>query len=139
MKVIGNYIEFVQPVLQPSCGFILLNINGTQFGKLTDLLCKLVHDAIGKYIHQTRYCRIVETESSAILDLDEQHWSPRIRNTAPRLQRLITRRSALETLQLTLSYLGGIANSNNHEKKHYQQQQQYCSRPNSFSENGLAG
>ena len=74
MKVIGNYIEFVRPLLQPSCGFILVNRNGTQFGKLTDLLSKLVYYAVGKYIHPTRYRQIVETESSAILDLDEQQW-----------------------------------------------------------------
>ena len=75
MKVIGNYIEFVRSLLQPSKScFILVNRNGTQFGKLTDLLNKLVYDAIGKYIHPTRYRQIVETESSAILDLDEQQW-----------------------------------------------------------------
>ena len=33
-----------------------------------------MYDAIGKYIHPTRYPQIVETESSAILDLDEQQW-----------------------------------------------------------------
>ena len=74
MKVIGNYIEFVRPLLQPTCGFILVNRNGTQFGKLTDLLSKLVYDAIGKYIHPTHYPQIDETESSAILYLDEQQW-----------------------------------------------------------------
>ena len=99
MKVIGNYIEFVRPLLQPACGFILVNRNGTQFGKLTDLLSEVVYNAIGKYIHSTHDHQIVETESSAILDLDEQQ-SPRIRNTAPRLERPITRKSALETLQL---------------------------------------
>ena len=72
MKVIGNYIEFVRPLLQPSRGFIVVNRNGTQFGKLTDLHSKLVCYAIGKYIHPTRYSQIVETESSAILDLDER-------------------------------------------------------------------
>ena len=88
MKVIGNYIEFVRPLLQPNCGFILVNRNGTQFGKLTDLLSKLVYDAIGKYIHPTRYRQIVQTESTAILRLDEQQWvsedqkhSPKIENT----------------------------------------------------------
>ena len=93
MKVIGNYIEFVRPLLQPSCGFILVNRNGIQFGKLTDLLSKLVYDAIGKYIHQTRYRQIVVSE-------DQKH-----RNTAPRLQGPITRKSALETLQLKDSLL----------------------------------
>ena len=74
MKVIGKYVDFVRPLLQPTCGFILVNRKGTQFGKLTDLLSKHVYGAIGKYIHPTRYRQIVETESSAILDLDEQQW-----------------------------------------------------------------
>ena len=74
MKVIGNYNEFVRPLLQPSCGFILVNRNGTQFGKLTDLLSKLVYDAVGKYIHPTSYLQIAETECSDILDLDKQQW-----------------------------------------------------------------
>ena len=64
----------MRPLLQPTCGFILFNRNGTQFGKLTDLLSKLVYDAIGEYIHPTCYRQIAETESSAILDLDEQQW-----------------------------------------------------------------
>ena len=74
IKVIGNYNEFVRPLLQPSCGFILVNRNGTQSGKLTDLLSKLVYDAIGKYIHPTSYLQIAETECSDILDLDKQQW-----------------------------------------------------------------
>ena len=73
MKVIDNYIEFVRLLLRPSCGFILVNRNRTQSGKLTDLLSKLVYDAVGS-IHLTRYCQIVETESSVILRLDEQQW-----------------------------------------------------------------
>ena len=29
MKVSGNYVEFVRPLLQPTCGFFLVNRNGT--------------------------------------------------------------------------------------------------------------
>ena len=43
-----------------------------QFQKLTDLLSVLVFQAIGKYIHPTRYRQIIETESVNKLDLEEQ-------------------------------------------------------------------
>ena len=35
---------------------------------------KLVFDAIGKYIHPTRYRQIIETESCETLDTTEQEW-----------------------------------------------------------------
>ena len=43
-----------------------------QFMKLTDLLSVLVFQAIGKYIHPTRYRQIIETETVNKLDLEEQ-------------------------------------------------------------------
>ena len=56
----------------PTCDFLLVNRNGTQFSKLTQALGKLVFDAIGKYINPTRYRQIIETESSNCLDNEEQ-------------------------------------------------------------------
>ena len=35
-------------------------------------MCKLVYQAIGKYIHPTRYRQIVETESARKLCLEDQ-------------------------------------------------------------------
>ena len=35
---------------------------------------KLGFDAIGKYIHPTRYRQIIETERSETLDTTEQEW-----------------------------------------------------------------
>ena len=37
-------------------------------------MCKLVYQAIGKYIHPTRYRQIVETESAKKLCLEDQEY-----------------------------------------------------------------
>ena len=58
----------------PTCDFLLVNRNGTQFSKLTEALGKLVFDAIGKNINPTRYRQIIETEGSNCLDNEEQEW-----------------------------------------------------------------
>ena len=50
----------------------MTNRHGLQFQKLTDLLSVLVFQAIGKYIHPTRYRQIIETESVNKLDSEEQ-------------------------------------------------------------------
>ena len=42
------------------------------FSKLTDLMSKLVYDAIGKYIHFTRHRQVIETASSHKLSPNEQ-------------------------------------------------------------------
>ena len=62
----------MRPLLKSQCDYLLLNQNGLQFQKLTDLLSVLVFQAIGKYIHPTRYRQIIETESVNKLDLEEQ-------------------------------------------------------------------
>ena len=65
----------------PTCDFLLVNRNGTQFSKLTEALGKLVFDAIGKNINPTRYRQIIETEGSNCLDNEEQE-NQKIKNTA---------------------------------------------------------
>ena len=59
-------------LLKPQCDFVLVNRNGGQHGKLGGIMSKLVFDAIGKYIHPTRYRQIVETESLSQLTSEEQ-------------------------------------------------------------------
>ena len=57
----------VKPVFQEArpvpYAYVLVNNNGDQHGKLGEIMSKLVFDAIGKYIHPTRYRQIVETQS----------------------------------------------------------------------------
>ena len=72
MEMIDLYLEHVRPRLQPSCDFLLISTNGTQYQSLTSAMVMLVHQAIGKNINPTRYRQIIETESSDRLTLDEQ-------------------------------------------------------------------
>ena len=72
--LIDEYVKYIRPLLSPLCDFLLVNRNGLQFSKLTDLMSKLVYDAIGKYIHPTRYRQIIETASSHKLSPNEQLW-----------------------------------------------------------------
>ena len=53
---------------------MLVNRNGKQFQKLTDLFSILVFQAIGKYIHPTRYRQTIETQSCDVLLPKEQKW-----------------------------------------------------------------
>ena len=72
MQVLNGYISYVRPLLKPQCDFVLVNRNGGQHGKLGEIMSKLVFDAIGKYIHPTRYRQIVETQSVNELTSEEQ-------------------------------------------------------------------
>ena len=59
-------------LLNPPNDYLLLTRNGTQYKKLGNAMCKLVYQAIGKYIHPTRYRQIVETETAKKLCLEDQ-------------------------------------------------------------------
>ena len=72
MQVLNGYISYIRPLLKPRCDFVLVNRNGDQHGKLGEIMSKLVFDAIGKYIHPTRYRQIVETQSLNQLTSGEQ-------------------------------------------------------------------
>ncbi len=74
LGIVDDYVKLVRPLLNPQCEYLLLNRNGVQFQKLTDLLSVLVFQAIGKHIHPTRYRQIIETESVNNLDLEEQRF-----------------------------------------------------------------
>jgi hypothetical protein len=72
IELLDKYITYIRPVLTPTCECVLVNRNGKQFQKLTDLFSVLVFEAIGKYIHPTRYRQIIETESVHVLLPSEQ-------------------------------------------------------------------
>ena len=74
LQLIDEYIKYVRPLLNPLCDFPLVNRNGLQLAKPTDLMNKLVYDAISKYIHPTHYRQIIETTSSHKLSPNEQLW-----------------------------------------------------------------
>ena len=83
MQVLNSYISYVRQLLKPQCDFVLVNRNGSQHGKLGEIMSKLVFGTIGKYIHLARYHQIVETESlnqvtseeQRILSVDQKHSS----------------------------------------------------------------
>ena len=60
IALINEYIKYIRPLLNPPCDFLLVNKNGLQFSKFTDLMSNLVYDAIGKYIHLTSYRQIID-------------------------------------------------------------------------------
>jgi hypothetical protein len=74
IQLLEKYIAYVRPLLTPTCDYVLVNRNGKQFQKLSNLLSVLVFEAIGKYIHPTRYRQIIETESAHVLLPNEQQW-----------------------------------------------------------------
>ena len=83
MQVLDGYVSFVRPLLKPQCNFVLVTRTGGQHNKLGEVMSRLVFDAIGKYIHPTRYRQIVETQSlnqltgkkQRILSEDQKHIS----------------------------------------------------------------
>ena len=74
IDMLEKYITYIRPLLTPTCEYVLVNCNGKQFQKLTDLLSVLVFEAIGKYIHPTRYRQIIEPQSCEVLLPNEQMW-----------------------------------------------------------------
>ncbi|CAH3184466.1 unnamed protein product [Porites lobata] len=82
MQVLEGYINHIRPLLKPNCEYVLVTRNGRQHNKLGEAMSKLVFDATGKYVHPTRYRRIVETASSRTLSSARKMRSPRTRNTA---------------------------------------------------------
>ena len=72
IQVIDDYIQHIRPRLEPRCDYVLVTRNGKQYDKLSNLMTKMVYDAIEKYIHPSRYRQIVETESVKNLTREEQ-------------------------------------------------------------------
>ena len=68
-RVIALYVEHVRPLRN----HLLPTRNGTQYKKLRNVMCKLVYQAIGKYIHPTRYREIFGTEGAKKLCLEDQN------------------------------------------------------------------
>ena len=72
LTLIKNYINFIQPRLNPCCVYFSICRNGKQISKLSNIFGRVVFLAIGKHINPTQYRQIIETESAEKLALDEQ-------------------------------------------------------------------
>ena len=70
--VLDAYTDYVRPLFNPVCNYLLISNTGNQYQSLTTAMTMLVHQAIGKYIHPTRYRQIVETTSADRLTRAEQ-------------------------------------------------------------------
>ena len=72
MQFIDAYSKHVRPLLNPKCNFLLVNRNGSQCTRIHNAMGMMVYEAIGKYIHPTRYRQIIETESADNLTTEER-------------------------------------------------------------------
>ena len=72
LDIMDIYIDCIRPLTNPSCDYVLTNTKGTQFTPIGTAMSLLVHQAIGKFVNPTRYRQIIESESSNILDTEEQ-------------------------------------------------------------------
>ena len=98
LTMLDQYVKHIRPLLQPRCNYVLVTRNGTQYSKLCVLMSVLVFQAIGKYIHPTRFPQIVETESANRLSIEEKDLITMIRNIALELLRSITENSRPDRL-----------------------------------------
>lgn len=64
LQILDNYVTIVRPLLHPTCDYLVLTTNGTQYTAFGSAMSLLVHQAIGKYVNPTRYRQIIETESA---------------------------------------------------------------------------
>ena len=62
-RVIALYVEHVRPLLNLQNDYLLLTRNGTQYKKVGNAMCKLVYQAIGKYIHPTRHMKSLKRKA----------------------------------------------------------------------------
>ena len=72
LMTLRQYILLIRPRFNPKCPYVFVCRNGTQLSKLTEIFGKIVYQAIGKYIHPTRYRQIIETASASNLSMEEQ-------------------------------------------------------------------
>ena len=72
MKIIDLYVDYCRPLLKPKSDFLLVTTSGKMCTNLCHSMILIVHSAIQKFIHPTRYRQIIETASSDLLTQEEQ-------------------------------------------------------------------
>ena len=70
--IINGYINCIRERLNPTCDYLLVSRSGTQLTQVSSIFGRIVFLAINKYINPTRFRQIIETESVAKLDQNEQ-------------------------------------------------------------------
>jgi hypothetical protein len=72
LKLLDMYINTIRPKMTPKCEYVLVSTTGRQYTSFTVAMTLLVKQAIGKYVHPTRFRQIVETSSSERLSPQDQ-------------------------------------------------------------------
>ena len=72
LKLLDMYINTIRPKMNPKCEYLLVSTTGRQYTSFTVAMTLLVKQAIGKYVHPTRFRQIVETSSSERLTPQDQ-------------------------------------------------------------------
>ena len=72
LSTLTDYKDFIRAQLNAKCNLFLITRNGTEIKKIGDIFGRMVFQAIGKYIHPTRYRQIVESASAELLSPEEQ-------------------------------------------------------------------
>ena len=75
--MIDLYLEDVRPRLQPTCEYLLVSTNGSQYQSLASAMVMLVHQVIGKNINPTRYRQIISDRlaQQRVISEDQKHSS----------------------------------------------------------------
>ena len=73
LTLVTGYTNHIRPCLNPACNCLLLICrNGKQISKLTNMLGRIVYEAVGNYINTIRCCQNTETESIEKLETSDQ-------------------------------------------------------------------
>ena len=72
LDVLETYKRCIRPLCNPCCDYFIVTTNGTQYTAFSTAMSLLVYEAIGKYVHPTRYRQIIETESNERLNEKER-------------------------------------------------------------------
>ena len=73
LTLVSLYVTLhIRPLLNSRCDYLLINSNGNMCENLCNSMTIIIFEAIGKYIHPTRYRQIIETTSSNKLSIEEQ-------------------------------------------------------------------
>ena len=72
LTLLNGSIDVIRPRFDPICEYLLIGRNCKQLSKLSDMLGRIVYQAIGKYINPTRYRQLTEADSGDNFPFDDE-------------------------------------------------------------------
>ena len=123
LSILAIYIKIIRPLMNPSCEYVLVTTNGTQYTAFGTAMRLLVHQAIGKSVNPTRYRMIVESESALKLTASERDTVSKDQKhgslIAKRIyQKRLSREVAVDGLSCIKKLVGGGREQHNAEIVH---------------------